>query len=311
MISTDLYESFIAIYRCGSVSAAARQRHLTQSAVSQQLATLENLAGGLLFRRSVKGMIPTALGKSLYDRVFDSVDRLNRVSRSILRREDPSWAHGEGHEPFRLGTSADYFDLFVLERVAEAKLQLAVTFGDPKELLAQLQTGMLDAVISVAKPSVRALQYRVLAEKRFLLVGPAALRPPRAINSLKTLASWLKTQPWIGYSVELPNTRRFWQQVLQTRFESTLALVVADLRTVLRAVQLGLGVTILPEYICAAALQNGRIRELWPIPKFVAEEQWILSYRELDADRPSILQLAELLGENEPTRSLSDLPRSG
>jgi DNA-binding transcriptional LysR family regulator len=294
MINTDLYESFVAIYRCGSVSAAARQRHLTQSAVSQQLALLEDFAGGLLFRRSVKGMIPTPLGKSLYDQVFDSLDRLDRVSRNILRQSDPTWTK-EGADILRLGTSADYFDLFVLERVVHTKLQLSVSFGDPKDLLMQLQMGMLDAVISAAKPAVRALQYRVLAEKRFVLVGPSALKPPKTIRDLKGLAKWLRAQPWIGYSVELPNTRRFWQQVLQTPFESRLALVVSDLRTVLHAVEFGMGVTILPEYVCAAALKAGRIRELWPVKEFVGQDQWILSFRELDADRIAARQLAELL----------------
>jgi DNA-binding transcriptional LysR family regulator len=297
MINTDLYESFVAIYRCGSVSAAARQRRLTQSAVSQQLAALERFAGGLLFRRSVKGMIPTALGKSLYDQIFDSLDRLNRVSQSILRQSDPSWP--EGDQTVRLGTSADYFDLFVLERIVGTELQLAVSFGEAKELLAQLQMGMLDAVISVVKPNVRALQYRVLTEKEFVLVGPPRLRPPKTMNGFKRFAGWLKTQPWIGYSVELPNTRRFWQQALQTPFESQMALVVSDLRTVLHAVEFGMGVTILPEYVCSAALKAGRIRELWPIKNSVAQDQWIFAFRELDADRPSIRQLADLLGENE------------
>jgi DNA-binding transcriptional LysR family regulator len=297
MINSDLYESFVAIYRCGSVSAAARQRHLTQSAVSQQLAALEELVGGLLFKRSVKGMIPTTLGRSLYDQVFDSLDRLNRVSRSILRQHDSAGTKLGSSEPLRLGTSADYFDLYVLERVVGTKLQIEVRFDDPKELLAQLQTGMLDAVISVVKPAVRSLQYRTLAEKRFLVVGPPTLKPPKPVSDLKGLASWLKTQSWIGYSVELPNTRRFWQQVLQTPFESRLALVVSDLRTVLHAVELGMGVTILPEYVCTTALKAGRIRELWPIHKFVGRDQWILSYRELDADRMAIRQLAEVLAE--------------
>jgi len=295
MINSDLYESFVAVYRCGSVSAAARQRHLSQSAVSQQLATLEDFAGGPLFRRSVKGMIPTALGKSLYDQVFASMDRLDRVSRSLLRQSDPNGDKTESAEILRLGTSADYFDSFVLERVARTKLQLSVSFGDPKELLAQLQTGMLDVVISGVKPTVRALGYRILTESRFLLVGSPTLKPPRTVRNLNLLAAWLKMQPWVGYSVELPNTRRFWQQVLQTPFESRLTLVVSDLRTVLHAIESGMGVTILPEYVCSTALKAGRIQELWPISTFMGDDQWILSFREFDAERMAIGQLAELL----------------
>jgi hypothetical protein len=47
--------------------------------------------------------------------------------------------------------------------------------------------------------------------------------------------------------------------------------------------------------VCSTALKAGRIRELWPIQKFIGQDQWILSFRELDADRMAIRQLAELL----------------
>jgi DNA-binding transcriptional LysR family regulator len=153
MISTDLYKSFVAVYRSGSVSAAARQRHLTQSAVSQQLAALEDLIGAPLFRRSVKGMLPTARGKSLYDQVFESLDRLDRVSRTILRLADPLLSKDAALTVIRLGTSADYFDSFALGRLVQTRMQFAVSFGDPKELLEQLQAGMLDVVLSVAQPA--------------------------------------------------------------------------------------------------------------------------------------------------------------
>jgi DNA-binding transcriptional LysR family regulator len=214
---------------------------------------LEDVAGAPLFRRSVKRMLPTARGKSLYDQVFESLDRLDRVSRNILRLGDPSLSGNGTLAVIRLGTSADYFDSFALERLVRTGLQFAVSFGDSKELLGQLQAGMLDAVVSVARPAVRALRYRILAEQRFLLVGPQALEPPN------------------------------------------LALIVADLRTVLHAVELGMGITLLPEYICSTALRTGTIRKLWPVDQFIDEDRWILSFRELDADQPAILKLAEAL----------------
>ena len=58
MIGAELFRNFLTIYREGSVSAAARVRHLTQSAVSQQLSTLEATLGAPLFQRTVRGMHP-------------------------------------------------------------------------------------------------------------------------------------------------------------------------------------------------------------------------------------------------------------
>jgi DNA-binding transcriptional LysR family regulator len=234
MISAELFRNFLAIYREGSVSSAARVRHLTQSAVSQQLSTLEETMGAPLFQRTVRGMIPTVRGKSLYDQVFESIDRLEQISRGILKTTDAKTLD-RPQTPMRIGASPDYFDVFVLPRLKASDFACQVTFGEPRELYAMLQSGMLDAVITETKPSVRALQYRILAEKRYVLIGPPSIKTKASVRNVNHLAKWIKNQYWVGYSVELPNTRRFWQQILGVRLEAQLRLVVPDLRTVVHA----------------------------------------------------------------------------
>ena len=294
MVSAELLRNFITIYREGSVSSAARIRHLTQSAVSQQLAALEELVGAPLFQRTAKGMTPTQRGKSLYDQVFESLDRLDQVSRGILKNGSPN-SNDHVRTPVRLGTSPDYFDVFALPRLTSKEFSCVATFGEPRELLALLQSGMLDAVISIARPSVRALQYRILADKRYVLIGPPANRPKKPLRRTSDLTSWLKHQHWVGYSVELPNTRRFWQQVLGVRFETQLRMVVPDLRSVVHAVELGFGVSIVPDFIGIPAIAEKRVCELWPIQTLMPSDQWILSFRDLDVDRPAIAYLTSAL----------------
>lgn len=57
---------FCRIYRTGSVVAAAKQLHLTQPAVSQQLAKLEAELKVALFIRLHKKLVPTAAGERLF-----------------------------------------------------------------------------------------------------------------------------------------------------------------------------------------------------------------------------------------------------
>ena len=132
-------------------------------------------------------MIPTARGKSLYDQVFESIDRLEQVSRGILKHTDAKTLD-RPQTPMRLGASPDYFDVFVLPHLKASDLACQVTFGEPRELHAMLQSGMLDAVIAVAKPSVRALQYRILAEKRYVLIGPPSLKPKTVVPQRQPLS---------------------------------------------------------------------------------------------------------------------------
>ncbi len=55
MSDFEWFRSFVAIYRLGSVSMAAKYRMMTQPALSQHLANLEAEVGEPLFRRALDG----------------------------------------------------------------------------------------------------------------------------------------------------------------------------------------------------------------------------------------------------------------
>ncbi len=57
--SWDLYRSFLAVIREGSLSAAARALGLTQPTLARHVAALEDAVGGSLFVRSRRGLDPT------------------------------------------------------------------------------------------------------------------------------------------------------------------------------------------------------------------------------------------------------------
>ncbi|HYF64544.1 MAG TPA: LysR family transcriptional regulator, partial [Herpetosiphonaceae bacterium] len=263
-------------------------------AVSQQIAALEALVGVPLFQCTPKGVVPSRRGQDLYSQIFDPLDKLERVSRSLAGRADAGDA-----APIRLGAPSEYFQCFALERLAGANLPLIVSFGEEKDLLAQLESGGLDAVVSTVRPTQRTLQHQVLADKSYALIGPPALEIPAEVSHPEALGAWLNTRPWVSYSAELPITRRFWQHHLGRRFDAALSLVVPDLRAVLRAVELGYGVSILPGFLCREALRAGRVREVWPVRRLIPADQWVLAFREVDAERAAIRLLGARLAARE------------
>jgi DNA-binding transcriptional LysR family regulator len=296
MSNLEWYRNFIAVYRAGSLAAPDTLRHLTQPAVSQHLAALEAAVGVPLFLRTAQGMQPTARGEALYRQVFDALDKLERVSRSLQGRDAESALLS-----VRIGAPPEYFHAFALERLGRAGFELVVRFGEDKELLSMLEVGALDVAVTTLRPSAKTLQYRPLSPKTFVLVGPPDVEPPESNLNLIELAAWLGAQRWVSYSQELPITRRFWQQHLRTRFDLKLAVVVPDLRAVLRAVELGYGLSILPEFLCREALAAGRVREVWPVRDRIQGEQWVLSFREVDSDRAEIVQIGDaLMAEDGP-----------
>ena len=114
------------------------------------------------------------------------------------------------------------------------------------------------------------------------------MAPSSPINSVDELATWLGGRSWVSYSLELPRTRRFWLNVLGRPFAARVQLVVPDLRAVLRAVELGLGVSLVPEFVCRDALAAARVVELFPVSHLTPEEPWFACTRQGDTGRSAV-----------------------
>lgn len=67
MLDLHQISCFVSVYEFGSISRAAESTFLSQQAVSHSLRELEKKLGGPLFERSSNGVVPTQLGKALYD----------------------------------------------------------------------------------------------------------------------------------------------------------------------------------------------------------------------------------------------------
>ena len=282
MASLDVFRVFVAVYRAGSVSGAARERHLTQPAVSAHLSTLEARVGEALFIRTPKGVRPTERGKLLYTQVADAVDRLEKTERGLRLTVSASPL------PLRLGCTPEFFQGFVLPRLTQ-DLTLNVTFAEVRTLVAQVQAGSLDAALVNIPVNSRALDERELGLFPFVLIGPASW--PDIPLERPGLAEILNSRAWVSYSVELPVTRRFFTQVLGQKFGATLAMVAPDLRAVVRAVEQGLGASLVPLYAAQESLGAGKVRELTAVRELIPAEHWRLVYRVPDEDRTELQAL--------------------
>ena len=72
-----------AIAEMGNLTRAGQHLHLTQSALSHQLADLEQRVGGKLFERSGRKLIATRLGEHLCSRAKVTLTQLREVERDL------------------------------------------------------------------------------------------------------------------------------------------------------------------------------------------------------------------------------------
>lgn len=290
MVNFEWYRSFIAVYRVGTVSGAAQVLHLTQPAVSQHLAALEAALATPLFQRTPRRMIPTENGMRLYNQIADAIERLESVGSRISQTATP--------QVIRLGAPQEFFVEKMLGKIPLSyNNSYMVKFGLSQELIEQLIQGNLDFVVSTVKIKKADIVYQPLFKENFWLVGASDLEIPNYQESLSILESWIKTQPIIAYSEELPIIRRFWRIVFNKRIDVNPKLIIPDLRGIRQAVEYGLGCSILPDYLCENWVQENRLQLILNPVKAVTNEIW-LAFSKSNIQMPQTQFLRELFNEN-------------
>jgi len=71
-------------------------------------------------------------------------------------------------------------------------------------------------------------------------------------------------------------------------------MVVPSLLAILKAVETGMGISVLPRYICEKSLDKGKLNILWKPDKVIVNDLWFVN-RKVDRNRPEISHIISLL----------------
>lgn len=246
----SLWRTFLAAHRSGSVSAAARMLGIAQSTVTAQLQALEKSIGEPLFVRFARGIRPTARADEFAARLAGPLDAVAQAVGARPVAEPPL---------VRLGGAAEFLASVAMPALAPAiagGLRVVVTAGLADGLLEELRAGGLDLVISAVRPRGRALPAVPFVDEEFVLVAaPSVGISPSPELSPDALAA----TPLLAYARDVPILRRYWRHVFGIRLEREPALIAPDLRALAAAAVAGAGVTVLPAYLIADELADGRL----------------------------------------------------
>jgi len=156
-MNLERLQLFLKIVDTGSVSAAGRESHVTQPAVSRSLKLLEEDIGAPLFDRQGRGLQLTAAGRALVP-----------CARQILRESDRARlqaqrAAKDGYFDLRIG-AVDSIGTHILPACLpallkeHADLKIKLWMGRTQNLLERVERGSLDLAIVAysGPPSERA-----------------------------------------------------------------------------------------------------------------------------------------------------------
>ena len=245
---------FVAIYEAGSVTKASVRLRVAQSAMSQQLAQLEEQLGVLLFTRSPQGVSPTAFGQVFYEHSREILQRVSDAVESVRQLgQNPRGTVTVGMPE----TISVMLGLPLLQnakhRVPEVGLRLTEDVsGNLKD---RLREGRLDLAILFDDGVNDALTVTPLVDEPLLLISRQLIGQQETVALSDALASPLVLpDPRDGLRLTIENAaRRAGIRI------TNLVSEVSSLTVIKNAVLQGIGATFLPVSAVPAELQRGAV----------------------------------------------------
>ncbi len=176
---------FVRIVECGSLSQAARQLFVAQSALSQQLAKLEDQVGKSLLDRSSKGVTPTTNGLALYNHAKFTLRQFDQAL-SVARSETSAV---QGMVTVGLpATTVAAIGLKLVQRVRQLYpgILLNVVEGMSGHIGQMMRLGQLDlAVLFNRNISTDLIVEPLLEEELFVITAEQSQLVPTKRNALR------------------------------------------------------------------------------------------------------------------------------
>jgi molybdate transport repressor ModE-like protein len=232
----------------GSFSAAADALFLSQSAVSQQIATLEKEVGMQLLDRARGGPKLTDAGRVLVGHAEAAIARLDEAERELA-----AIAGLEGGE-LRLASFPSASATVLTEAVSvfhgrHPKVRLSIAEAEPEQSLPRLKGGELDLALSFDYPSVpnapdRDLELTLLLTESMHLALPK--KHPLAERQVVPLAE-LSQERWLCGSRPSSCGEVVFRACRDAGFEPQVGFESDDYHVMQGFIAAGLGFTLLPD----------------------------------------------------------------
>lgn len=234
----SFFATLEAVLRTGSLAGAAREMHVTPSAVSMQMKQLEAHFGQPLFDRAGLSVRPRPIALEIAQTMREALGRLESLR---LR----AGARAEGQ--VRLGV-IETMQATLLPaamawlRAQHPALHVRPVRGRSVELVEAVKGGELDAAV-VVQPSTggsqRLLWYPVL-HREMVLVAPRDAAEVRA-------PALLKAHDWIRFDPETSTGRLAARWVRKNAPGARPTIDLQSVHAIVAMVSAGLGVAVVPE----------------------------------------------------------------
>ena len=241
---------FEAVSRHGSMNRAAQELHTVQSNVTARIRALEEELGVSLFQRHPRGVSTTPAGQ----RVLPFV---GRITRMLADARAAAQDDGEPTGTLLLGSLETTTALRLSPLLGQfAKtypaVRLVVNTGTTRKLLDEVLECRVEGAFVAGPVSHPALHQEAVFREELVLVTPRAIRTPQALTAVPDLRT-------IVFQIGCSYRQRLEAVLAEMGIVTMKPLEFGSLDAIVSCVAAGVGVTMLPKGVVAAAWQEGRI----------------------------------------------------
>ena len=251
------FRYFVGVSEAGSLLKASGRLHVAQPALGQQIAALEDEVGAKLFERSSKGMALTEAGKLFLTHakvVLMDVERARLAVRETLLVPQGEVSVGL---PTTVALAATLPILIACrERLPDVRLKLVEAYSG--FLREWLLAGRLDIALLYGEAPDPGLSKRALLDDRLVLItGVDGARIPKKLR-LQALPDWPLVLPGVEHGLRTIID----DACAPLGLSLNVVAEIESLGSVKRAVEAGIGATILPAVSVAEEVAQGRLRTI-------------------------------------------------
>ncbi|HWS49693.1 MAG TPA: LysR family transcriptional regulator [Microbacterium sp.] len=249
-MNLEQLRGFVCVAELGHFTRAAEKLHLAQPSLSRQISTLEQELGAELFHRARGHISLTAAGETLLPRA----QRMLAEAESI--KDEMGELAGLRRGRVRLGATPTLCISLVAEAIsafhqAHPEVELHLTESGSRLLVEQLAVGALDmALITTAEGApvtgVSLTRMPLLSEE--LVVVSSAVRPPVEMEPTVDLEQ-LAALPLIAFDESYELRATMDAAFRAAGLSPKPVLEGAEMDAVLRFVERGLGVAVVPAMV--------------------------------------------------------------